>query len=60
MSFIAAGIAAVLMASPTVVSYLGDDRIKESSGLAYSAKHPDLVYTMNDSGNRPVVFAVQV
>jgi hypothetical protein len=60
VSFIAAGIAAVLMASPTVVSHLADDRIKESSGLAYSARHPDLVYTMNDSGNRPVVFAVQV
>jgi hypothetical protein len=53
-------IAAILMASPTVVSHIGDNRIKESSGLAYSVKHPDLVYTMNDSGNRPMVYAVQV
>ena len=60
MSLVAAGLAAILMASPTVVSHMEDGRIKESSGLAYSVKHPDLVYTMNDSGNRPMVFAVQV
>ena len=60
MNLIAAGIAALLSVSPTVVSHIGDDRILESSGLAYSVKHPDLVYTMNDSGNRPMVYAIQV
>ena len=60
MNLIAAGIAALLSASPIVVSHIGDERIKESSGLAYSVKHPDLAYTMNDSGNRPMVYAIQV
>lgn len=27
---------------------IADDRIDESSGLACSAKHPDLIYTLND------------
>lgn len=44
----------------TVVSHIADERIKESSGLAYSVKYPDLAYTMNDSKNRAVVYAVQV
>jgi hypothetical protein len=59
VNLVAAALAAVLMASPTVVSHMDDSRIRESSGLAYSVKFPDLVYTMNDSGNRPVVYAVQ-
>ncbi|HJR89100.1 MAG TPA: hypothetical protein VJ782_02965, partial [Aeromicrobium sp.] len=44
----------------TIVSRIADERIGESSGLAYSVRHPGLVYTMNDSGNRPVVYAIQV
>ena len=44
----------------TVVSRMADDRIRESSGLAYSAKYPNLAYTMNDSKNRAVVYAIQV
>lgn len=32
----------------TYVSSLSDDRINESSGLAYSSKYPDLAYTIND------------
>lgn len=42
------------------VSRLRDARIHESSGLALSAKHDDLVYTINDGGGRPTVFAVQL
>jgi hypothetical protein len=44
----------------TVVSHIADERIQESSGLAYSVKYPNLAYTMNDSKNRAVVYAVQV
>lgn len=46
--------------SSTVVSRMADERIRESSGLAYSAKYPNLVYTMNDSKNRAAVYAIQV
>jgi hypothetical protein len=35
-----------------------DDRITESSGLAVSALHDGVVYTHNDSGGDPVLFAV--
>jgi hypothetical protein len=44
----------------TIVSHIADERIRESSGLAYSVKYPDLAYTMNDSNNRSVVYAIQV
>lgn len=39
---------------------LSDPRITESSGLAVSATHDDLAYTINDSGNTPLVFAVDL
>ena len=32
------------------ISEIQDKRIAESSGLALSMKHDDLVYTMNDEG----------
>ncbi|WP_426565681.1 hypothetical protein ACPPVT_03945 [Angustibacter sp. McL0619] len=35
-----------------------DPRITESSGLAVSPVHPDLVWTVNDSGSEPQLFAV--
>jgi hypothetical protein len=37
----------------TVVSSIDDDRIQESSGLAYSSKFPDIAYTLNDE-NGPI------
>lgn len=46
--------------SSSVVSRIADKDIAESSGLAYSAKYPDLAYTINDSKNRMVVYAIQV
>jgi hypothetical protein len=35
-----------------------DARITESSGLAASRRHPGIVYTFNDSGGRPEVYAL--
>ncbi|HUS21124.1 MAG TPA: hypothetical protein VMZ66_03825 [Aeromicrobium sp.] len=43
-----------------VISEIRDDRIIESSGLAVSSKHDDLVYTINDSGTHPMVYAVRL
>jgi hypothetical protein len=44
----------------TQVSVMSDPRIVESSGLAASQEHPGIVYTVNDSGDRPRVFAVDI
>jgi hypothetical protein len=46
--------------APHVVSRMTDPLIRESSGLAISRAHDDLAYTINDSGNAPLVFAVQI
>jgi hypothetical protein len=46
--------------SSTIVSRIADGRVRESSGLAYSVKYPNLAYTMNDSKNRAMVYAIQV
>ncbi|GAA5141807.1 hypothetical protein GCM10023340_04140 [Nocardioides marinquilinus] len=43
-------------AEPAVV--LRDPAITESSGLALGVVHPDVVYTVNDRGGGPVVYAV--
>ncbi len=45
-------------ADQKVVFQFQDNRITESSGLAASAKHPDIVYTHNDSDAGPVLYAV--
>jgi hypothetical protein len=37
---------------------ISDPRITESSGLAASRQHPGVVYTHNDSGHGPQVFAI--
>lgn len=44
----------------TVVSRLSDKKIVEASGLAVSAQFPDVAYTLNDSGNKPMVYAVSI
>jgi hypothetical protein len=36
---------------------LADSRVAESSGLATSRRYPDLLWTHNDSGNAPYLFA---
>lgn len=43
-----------------VVSTVRDARIAESSGLVVSQVHDDLAYTINDSGNADVVFALRI
>lgn len=45
---------------PEQVSTVSDGRINESSGLVVSPDDPDRVYTINDSGGAPVVYAVSV
>lgn len=60
MNLAAVALAAALAANPTTVSRISDARIGESSGLAYSVSQPDIVYTMNDSKNKMVVYAVNV
>jgi hypothetical protein len=40
------------------VCTIKDPRIAESSGLAASRRHPGIVYTFNDSGGRPQVYAL--
>lgn len=47
-------------ADSTLVSRMSDPRITESSGLAVSRRHPDLAYTVNDSGHGPIIFAVRI
>jgi len=42
------------------MSRMSDPRITESSGLAVSRAHPDLAYTINDSGHELVVYAVRL
>ncbi len=47
-------------AKGTTVSTITDPSVSESSGLTLSIAHPGLAYTINDSGNTPVVYAVHV
>lgn len=42
------------------VATIGDPRITESSGLAVSAQHEGLGYTVNDSGHAAEVFAIDL
>ncbi|XVX19206.1 WD40 repeat domain-containing protein [Actinomycetota bacterium] len=39
---------------------IGDARVTESSGLAPSRRHPHTVWTTNDSGDRGVIYAVDL
>jgi hypothetical protein len=45
---------------PQVVCRLSDPRITESSGLALSRTYDDLAYTINDSGNESLIFAIDL
>ncbi|QXJ24118.1 hypothetical protein AGRA3207_005377 [Actinomadura graeca] len=44
--------------APKVAFTIADPRITESSGLAASRRHPGIVYTHNDSGGVPKVYAL--
>lgn len=48
------------VADAEVVSTVDDPRITESSGLVVSGRHDDLAYTVNDSGNDDVVYALRI
>ena len=50
--------AAAAAERPEVVFTIDDPRVTESSGLAASVRHPGVLYTHNDSGDRPRVFAI--
>jgi hypothetical protein len=43
---------------PTTLLTIRDRRVTESSGLAPSIRHPGVLYTHNDSGDRPRVYAI--
>jgi len=43
---------------PAITGHLLDPDIRESSGIVASPRHPGVFWTMNDSGNAPVLFAV--
>ncbi|WP_243708916.1 hypothetical protein [Actinomadura sp. GC306] len=45
-------------AEEQVAFTIRDERITESSGLAVSRRHKGVVYTHNDSGDVPVIFAL--
>ena len=45
-------------AEPGVALEIDDPRIDESSGLARSREHPGVLYTHNDAGNGPDLYAV--
>lgn len=47
-------------ASPDIVSTISDPAITESSGLVVSKDDPELVYTINDSGSSPIVYAIDL
>ena len=57
---LATGLAGPALAGPSVEidRRFADQRIVESSGLTTSERFPGVVYTVNDSGNEPVIFAV--
>lgn len=59
-AFLALGAAPVLADDGTIVSRIPNPKIREASGLAVSATTPDLGYTINDSKNQPIVYAIQV
>jgi len=55
------GAAATVLAAgdrAAVLLTIRDPRITESSGLAASVRHPGVLYTHNDSGDAPRVFAI--
>ena len=44
--------------APDVDRTIRDGRIKESSGLAVSLRHQGVLWTLNDSGNSPRIYAI--
>lgn len=44
----------------TLLSTIDDARISESNGWVLSKRYDDVAYTVNDSGNAPLVFALEI
>ena len=44
--------------TPVLLGTLSDQRIVESSGLAAARRNPGLLWTHNDSGDGPVIYAI--
>lgn len=42
---------------PTQIATLQDDNVKESSGLVLSRKNKNILFTINDSGSKPILYA---
>ncbi len=54
-----AGPATAPSSSPSLqIGTIRDDAIPESSGIAASRKYPGVFWTHNDSGNAPVLYAI--
>ncbi|MFD2033484.1 hypothetical protein ACFSKL_01720 [Belliella marina] len=47
-----------IYSNPQKMGILENKKIDEASGLAFSRKHPNLIYTHNDSGGEPHVFLI--
>lgn len=56
---LAPGVAAAADGEP-VVATITDQRLSESSGMVQSTADPELAYLVNDSGNAPVVYVVEL
>ncbi len=54
------GLAMAQEGGPHQVAVIDDARIPESSALARSTEQSGLVFTINDSGHQPVVYAVAI
>lgn len=57
-SLVPAAAAVDVVGTAIVDRVIADGRITESSGLAASARHGGVLYTHNDSGDQPRIFAV--
>lgn len=58
VSLAAPAVSSATPAGPTSVVTVRDPRVAESSGLVISPTHPDLAWTVNDSGSRATVYGV--
>ncbi len=58
IGLLAAAAFALAATGPSVDRTVTDPRITESSGLAVSPQHPGVLWTHDDSGNPPLLFAL--
>ena len=59
IGLVAGAVGCALISARSVQQYaLADNEISEASGLAASRKLPGILYTHNDSGGEPIVYAI--